>query len=221
MRSANGPCRRTEDADTAAPPAPASSRPRPVTGDRIAHRYGCRPEPGAAGLFGARLSHALSLSLFPSTHLGAGAVFWLRPGVRELSTQLRFPPEVARREVKRHGRLDPGGPGNGARRARREMRLALGVCPVGIQKDGLDEQQIFWPGTNSSTLRFSSPNSIAWTCGPSRVRQYTSIRVLSGAPSRTRFFSTVSHGPVGSRNSSSRLFQTLMCTASSKANASE
>src|SRR6266404_926915 len=142
MRSANGPCRRTEDAENAAPPAPASSRPGPVTGDRIAHRYGCRPEPGAAGLFGARLSHALSLSLFPSTHLGAGAVLWLQPGVRELSAQLRFPPEVARREVKRHGRLDPGGPGNGARRARREMRLALGVCPVGIQKDGLDEQQI-------------------------------------------------------------------------------
>src|SRR5450759_2158603 len=47
MRSVNGLCRRTGDADNAAPPAPAFSRPGPATGDRIAHRYACRPERGA------------------------------------------------------------------------------------------------------------------------------------------------------------------------------
>src|ERR1700690_2908141 len=46
MRSANGLCRRRADAENAAPPAPASSRPDPMTGDRIAYRYACRPERG-------------------------------------------------------------------------------------------------------------------------------------------------------------------------------
>lgn len=44
MQSANGLCHRRGDADSAAPPAPACSRPRLVLGDRIAHRCACRPE---------------------------------------------------------------------------------------------------------------------------------------------------------------------------------
>jgi hypothetical protein len=44
--------------------------------------------------------------------------------------------------VKRHGSFDFGCACNFAGAARREMRLALGVFAVCIEKNGLDEQQV-------------------------------------------------------------------------------
>src|SRR5208337_5681219 len=60
----------------------------------------------------------------------------------EFSSQFIFSSHVARREVKRHGGFDPRGSSDYACSACREMRFALRVFPVSLEKDGLDEQQI-------------------------------------------------------------------------------